>query len=322
MNPLDHPALTDLGFGAAQLGNLYRAVDDDTATDAVTAAWEQGLRYFDTAPHYGLGLSERRVGAALAGRPRDEYVLSSKVGRLIEPNPTPTETDLDNGFDVPGDRRRRRDYTADGVLRSLEESLTRLGTDRIDIVYIHDPEEPTDRFDEALGGAVPALRRLKDEGVIGAWGVGSKDVAIMRRFVTEADPDVLMVAGRYTLLEQDDGLMRDCVAHGVRVVAVGVFNSGLLSQPHPGAGSKYDYADAPRELIDRANRIAEVCEAHGVSLPQAALAFPRRHPAVVNVCVGMRTREQVRRNIDLTRQAVPQDLWSDLVQHGLLKEER
>lgn len=322
MNPLDHPALRGLGFGAAQLGNLYRSVDDETATDAVAAAWEEGIRYFDTAPHYGLGLSERRVGAALAGRPRDEYVLSSKVGRLIEPNPQPTADDLDNGFAVPGDLHRRRDYTRDGVLRSLEASLERLGTDRIDILYIHDPEEPTDRFDEALAGAVPALRQLKDEGVIGAWGVGSKDVAIMRRFVTEAGPDLLMVAGRYTLLEQDRGLMGDCVEHGVKVVAVGVFNSGLLSRRHADAGAKYDYADAPAALIERANRIADVCEAHGVTLPQAALAFPRLHPAVVNVCVGMRTREQVRRNAELARTPVPEGLWSDLVEQGLVEEER
>ena len=322
MNPLDHPALRSLGFGAAQLGNLYRTVDDETAAGAVATAWEEGLRYFDTAPHYGLGLSERRVGAALSGRPRGEYVLSTKVGRLIEPNPVPTPTDLDNGFDVPGDRRRRRDYTHDGVLRSLEESLGRLGTDRVDIVYIHDPEEPTDRFDEALAGAVPALRRLKDEGVIGAWGVGSKDVGTLRRFVTRAQPDVLMVAGRHTLLEQDPGLMADCDEHGVKVVAVGVFNSGLLSRPRADAGAKYDYSDAPADLIERANRIATVCEEYGVSLPEAALAFPRLHPAVVNVCVGMRTPDQVRRNVELTRHAVPDEVWSALVQRGLLEEER
>ncbi len=322
MNVLDHPALRGLGFGAAQLGNLYRAVDDETAADAVAAAWEEGIRYFDTAPHYGLGLSERRVGAALAGMPRDEYVLSTKVGRLVVPNPEPTPTDMDNGFEVPGDHTRVRDYTRDGVLRSLEESLGRLGTDRVDIVYIHDPEEPTDRFDEALAGAVPALRQLKDEGVIGAWGVGSKDVPILRRFVTEAEPDVLMVAGRYTLLEQDPGLMRDCVDHGVRIVAVGVFNSGILSNPHAEAGAKYDYADAPAALIDRANAIAGVCEEYGVSLPQAALAFPLRHEAVVNVCVGMRSRDHVQRNADLTRDPVPEELWSELVRRGLLEEER
>ena len=321
MTTLDRPALDRLGFGAAQLGNLYRAVDDQTAADAIAAAWDAGIRYFDTAPHYGLGLSERRVGAALADRPRDDYVLSTKVGRLVVANDEPTATDIANGFDVPGDLARERDYTADGVLRSLDDSLTRLGTDRIDIVYIHDPEEPTDRFDEALRGAVPALRRLRQEGVIGAWGVGSKDAAMLRRFVTEASPDVIMIAGRYTLLEQDRELMAACSRHGVKAVAVGVFNSGLLSRPRAGSDSKYDYANAPRELIDRANAIAEVCEEFGVSLPQAAIAFPRGHPAVVNVCVGMRTPDHVRRNVALAGDPVPPDLWNALTDRGLIEED-
>ncbi len=322
MRTRDLPALRSLGFGGAQIGSLYRALDDRTASEAVAAAWDAGVRYFDTAPHYGLGLSERRLGVALAGRPRDDYVLSTKVGRLIVAHDEPTASDLENGFAVAGDRRRVRDYTADGVLRSLEESLARLRTDRVDIVYIHDPEEPTDRFDEAMHGAVPALHRLRHEGVIGAWGVGSKDAGILRRFVTQASPDMVMVAGRYTLLEQDHALMVDCASHDVAVVAVGVFNSGLLSERRAGTGSKYDYADAPPELVARANAIARVCEEFGVSLPQAALAYPWRHPAVVNVCVGMRTPDQVRRNVDLMAGPVPGGLWTELIERGLVEENR
>lgn len=313
--------LAHLGFGAAQLGNLYQQVDDATCRDAVDAAWEHGICYFDTAPHYGLGLSERRLGLALRDRPRDEFVLSTKAGRLIRPNPEPTPDDLANGFAVPGDQTRRRDFTERGVLLSIEESLHRLCTDRIDIVWLHDPEEPTDRYDEAMVGAVPALKRLRDQGVIGAWGVGSKSSEMLRRFITTAAPDLVMVAGRYTLLEQDDALMRDCVDHNVGVVAVGVFNSGLLSRPRPAADAKYDYDDAPEEAVARANALADVCEAHGVTLPQAAIAYPRRHPAVVNVTLGMRTRAHVEGNCALAEAPVPEALWSDLASARLIPAE-
>lgn len=314
-------ALDRLGFGAAQLGNLYQEVSDETAHEAVDAAWAAGLRYYDTAPHYGLGLSERRLGAALAGRPREEFLLSTKVGRLLRPNPEPTETDLDNGFAVPGDLRRERDFTGDGVRASLAESLERLGLDRVDIVWVHDPDEPTDRFDEALAGAVPTLERLRDEGVIGAWGVGSKDPEMLHRFATRSTPDLVMVAGRYTLLEQDQRLMDACRDHGVGVVAVGVFNSGLLAQPRPAGDARYEYGEAPPELLDRARELARACERFDVTLPQAALAYPRRHPAVVNVCVGMRTARHVRSNCDLEASPVPEDLWADLARRGLIPEE-
>lgn len=313
--------LERLGFGAAQLGNLYRQVDDQTCRDAVDAAWDRGLRYFDTAPHYGLGLSERRLGLALRDRPRDEFVLSTKVGRLIRPNPEPTPDDLANGFAVPGDQTRQRDFTERGVLLSIEESLHRLCTDRIDIIWLHDPEEPTDRFDEAMAGAVPALNRLRDQGVIGAWGVGSKSAEMMLRFVTRAQPDLIMNAGRYTLLEQDDELMAACQEHRVGVVAVGVFNSGLLARPRPAADARYEYAAAPAELVDSANAIADVCEAHGVTLPQAAIAYPLRHPAVVNVTLGMRTPQQVQQNCDLADAPIPSALWRDLTAAGLIPEE-
>ena len=305
-----------LGFGGAPIGNLYRQVAEQEALDAVTAAWEGGVRYFDTAPHYGLGLSERRLGAALAGQDRDSYLLSTKVGRLLRPSPSPKGQDAE-GFDVPDDVHRVRDYSRDGVLRSIEESLQRLGTDRIDIVYIHDPD---DYWTEAVEGAAPTLSALRDEGVIGAWGAGMNQSEMLHRFVTETDIDVIMLAGRYTLLEQgaNRDLLPACLERGVGVVNVGVFNSGLLSKERPAANATYNYAPAPQELLDRAHLLADICESHGTTLPAAALHFPYRHPAVTSVVLGMRTPAQVKQNLDLASQSVPDQLWADLRDRGLI----
>jgi len=309
--------LPALGFGAAPIGNLYREVPEQEALDAVSAAWEGGIRYFDTAPHYGLGLSERRIGAALSGRDRNDYVLSTKVGRLLRPNSAPAGRDSE-GFDVPDDLIRIRDYSRDGVLRSIEESLDRLRTDRIDIVYIHDPD---DFWNEALEGAVPTLSSLRDDGVIGAWGVGMNQAEMLHRFVTETDVDVIMLAGRYTLLEQGAAtdLLPACLEREVAVVNVGVFNSGLLSKSRPASGATYNYQSAPRELLDRANQLAQICESHGTTLPAAALAYPYQHPAVTSVVLGMRTPGQVKQNLDLATQSVPEALWSELRERGLIR---
>jgi D-threo-aldose 1-dehydrogenase len=314
--PGTNVALTSLGFGGAPIGNLYREVSDADAMAAVDAAWEHGVRYFDTAPHYGLGLSERRLGEALRGKPRGDYVLSTKVGRLIRPNPRAAGRDTE-GFDVGAELVRVRDYSRDGVLRSIEESLARLGTDRIDIVYIHDPD---DYWAEALEGAVPALSQLRDEGVIGAYGAGMNQSAMLHRFVTETDVDVVMLAGRYTLLEQGarQDLLPACAERGVAVVNVGVFNSGLLSKDRPALGATYNYAPAPAELLDRANLLAEICERHGTTLPAAALAFPFREPVVIGVAVGMRTAAEVERNVALASHDVPQALWKELEERGLI----
>lgn len=310
-----------LGFGAAQFGNLGRETSDEECAGAFSEAWNSGLRYFDTAPHYGLGLSERRLGEALHQYPRDDYVLSTKVGRLLRPNPQPRGSDVDNGFHVPDSNQRERDYTYDGVMCSLEESLKRLGTDRIDILWIHDPEEPTDRSGEALAGAVPALERLRDEGTIAAWGVGSKDPAMMMQFVDRAAPDLLMVAGRYTLLEQHQDLMQACTNSGVGVVAAGIFNSGLLAHDSPPNDARYEYGAAPTEQLAHARELAAVAREHGTSLPAAALAYPKRHPGVVNVIAGMRNAAQVERNIALYETEIPEQFWTDLQVRGLLKEE-
>ncbi|WP_194910826.1 aldo/keto reductase [Catenulispora rubra] len=309
-------ALTDLGFGGSPIGNLYREVSDADAEAAIVAAWDAGVRYFDTAPHYGLGLSERRLGAVLREHPRDEYMLSSKVGRLLVPNEAPSGQD-DDGFAVPDTVRRQWDFSRDGIMRSIEASLDRLGTDRLDIVYVHDPDE---HWREAAEEAMPALAQLRDEGVIGAIGAGMNQSAMLTRFLRETPADVVMLAGRYTLLDQGalDDVLPAALEHRKSVVAAGVFNSGLLATEHPAAGMKYDYREASAELVARAQMIAEVCEAHGTTLPAAAIAFPFTHPAVVNVTLGMRTSEQVARNIELYRASVPEALWSYLRSLGLI----
>ncbi|MFC8342317.1 aldo/keto reductase [Streptomyces sp. NPDC057280] len=309
--------LTELGFGASVIGNLYKVTPVHDAHAAIEAAWDAGVRYFDTAPHYGLGLSERRLGAALRDRPRDEYVISSKVGRLLVPNEHPTGVD-DQGFVVRDDLRRQWDFSRDGVLRSLEATLERTGLDRIDVVYLHDPD---DHWQQAADEAMPALADLRDQGVIGAIGAGMNQSAMLARFLRETAADVVMLAGRYTLLDQSalDDVLPAAQAHGKSVVAVGVFNSGLLSKDRPAEGMKYDYQEAPPALVNRARAIAEVCAAHGTTLPAAAVAFPFSHPAVVNVTLGMRTAEQVGRNAELHRQHIPDGLWDDLRSRGLIR---
>ncbi|MEJ5867209.1 aldo/keto reductase [Pseudokineococcus sp. 5B2Z-1] len=322
-------SLTALGFGGSVIGNLSRAVDDETARGAVEAAWAGGVRYFDTAPHYGLGLSERRLGRALrpliaqhlaAGGSRDDVVVSSKVGRLLEARVPPADRD-DDGFDVPGDLRRRLDYSRDGVLRSVEESLRRTGLDRLDVVLVHDPD---DHWEQASREAVPALVQLREEGVVGAVGAGMNQSAMLSRFLRETDVDVVMLAGRYTLLEQGalDDVLPAALETGRSVIAVGAFNSGLLARSDVPDDATYDYAQAPPSVLERARLLARVCAEHGTSLPAAALAFPLRHPAVVDVALGMRSPEEVRRNLALLAEEVPVDLWADLEQRGLLRPVR
>ncbi|MFF4037689.1 aldo/keto reductase [Streptomyces sp. NPDC001816] len=312
-------SLTELGFGASVIGNLYRVTPADDATAAVDAAWEAGLRYFDTAPHYGLGLSERRLGAALQGRPRDEYVISSKVGRLLVPNEEPRGVDTE-GFVVRDDLRRQWDFSRDGVLRSIEDTLQRTGLDRLDIVYLHDPD---DHWRQAAEEAMPTLAELRDQGVIGAIGAGMNQSAMLARFLRETAADVVMLAGRYTLLDQSalDDVLPAARELGKSVVAVGVFNSGLLSRDRPVEGMKYDYQDAPPALVVRARAIAEVCAAHGTTLPAAAIAFPHTHPSIINITLGMRNPEQVVRNVELHDQRVADGLWDDLRAQGLIRSD-
>ncbi|MER7689695.1 aldo/keto reductase [Streptomyces sp. NPDC097610] len=310
-------SLTELGFGASVIGNLYHVTPADEARAAVDAAWEAGLRYFDTAPHYGLGLSERRLGAALRGHPRDAYVISSKVGRLLVPNAELRGVDTE-GFVVRDDLRRQWDFSRDGVLRSIEDTLERTGLDRLDIVYLHDPD---DHWRQAAEEAMPTLAELRDQGVIGAIGAGMNQSAMLARFLRETAADVVMLAGRYTLLDQSalDDVLPAARDLGKSVVAVGVFNSGLLSRARPAEGMKYDYEDAPPTLVARARAIAEVCAAHGTTLPAAAIAFPHTHPSIINVTLGMGNPEQVVRNVELHRQHIPDGLWADLRAQGMIR---
>ncbi|NQX26147.1 aldo/keto reductase [Microbacteriaceae bacterium VKM Ac-2854] len=308
--------LTEQGLGAAQLGNLYREIDDEEAAKVVDTAWDAGIRYFDTAPHYGLGLSERRLGAALRRYPREEYVLSTKVGRLLEPDPDGRGLDPE-GFAVPATTRRVWDFSRDGVLRSIEASLDRTGLDRFDIAYLHDPD---DHWAAASTTGMGALLELRDQGVLAAVGAGMNQSAMPAALIREADVDLIMLAGRYTLLDQSglDELLPLALQRGVGIVAAGVYNSGLLGRNRPAADAHFDYAPAPAELIGRANAIADVSESFGVTLPEAAIGFVLAHPAVASVVLGARSTAQVDENVRRGSVDIPPELWTSLAERGLL----
>lgn len=305
-----HLPMSTLGLGGAPLGNLYNPVDEDVALATVAAAWDGGVRYFDTAPHYGLGLSETRLGRFLSGQPRDTYALSTKVGRLLEPNPSPTGSDLAEGFAVRDDLRRVRDFSRDGVLRSIEASLARLGVDRIDIVYLHDPEE---HMATVVAEAAPALSRLRDEGVIGAYGAGANAWEPLQLLVSETDLDVVMVAGRWTLLDRTAlPLLDQCQLEGVAVVAAAPFNSGLLAGAASAALARFNYQPAPDALLAQARALDEECRRQGLVLQQAALQFPLRHPAVVTVVAGMRSPAEAAADVAWAAAPVPPEAWAAL----------
>ena len=300
-----------LGFGAAPIGNLYRPRTPAEAANAIDAAWSGGVGYFDTAPHYGLGLSERRLGARLGGLQRSEYVLSTKVGRLLEPNLSPIGSDLTiGGFAVPDDLTRVLDYSADGVRRSIEASLHRLQLDSIDVALVHDPD---DHADQAINEAIPALLQLRDEGVIRAVGVGMNQWQIPLRAVAQTDIDVVMIAGRWTLLDRSAlPLLDHCAERGVAVLAAAPFNSGLLASVRPAAGARLDYATAPPEMLEKARHLDAVCRAAGVELPAAALQFPLRHPSVVSVVAGFGSAAHVQAALSRMAAPVPDEIWAEL----------
>ena len=308
-------SLTQLGFGGASLGNLYRVTSQEDADSALDQAWASGIRYFDTAPHYGLGLSERRIGTGLASRPRSEYVISTKVGRLLIPQVPPTELDPEM-FVVPGDWRREWDFSRDGVLRSVESSLVRLRTDRIDILLLHDPD--VSGIEKAAETGAAALIELRDQGVVGAVGIGSNSSEAVAELFSRADIDLAMLAGRYTLMEPRGADAVFEAARGRAIVSAGVFNSGLLANDRPRPGATYNYEPANPQLIREANVLADICERHGVTLPQAALAFPLRNPAVCSVVLGMRNAQQVAHNVKLAEAALPRSLWSALEDRDLI----
>jgi D-threo-aldose 1-dehydrogenase len=311
--PLGRNAIdvTELAFGASGIGNLGYAVSEEDAAAAVDSAWDLGIRLFDTAPHYGLGLSERRLGMALAGRPRNEFVVSTKVGRLLRPNPTPTGSDLARGgFDVPDALARVWDLSADGVRRSLDESLDRLGLSHVDIAYLHDPDHAVD---QAIAQTLPALIELRDQGIVRAIGVGMNQWQAPLRIVRETDVDVVMLAGRWTLLDRSgEPLLRECLDRGVALVAAAPFNSGILARPWPAEDARYDYGVAPAEVLRRARDLALACERVGTELPSAALRFPLRHAAVASVVVGMRSSRHVTSAVAGLSSPISEELWESV----------
>ncbi|RKR75052.1 aldo/keto reductase [Frondihabitans australicus] len=316
MDPL--AILSRLGLGTAQFGNLYVESSDAEAEAAVEAAWEAGIRSFDTAPHYGLGLAERRLGRALRGLERDAYVISTKVGRVLEPNPdfAPGAQD-DQGFVVPASTRRRWDFSRDGILRSLDDSLTRLGLDRVDIVYLHDPD---DHWEIASTEGIETLLDLRAQGVVGAVGAGMNQAAMLTRFVESFDVDVVLVAGRLTLLDQSAlaELVPAARRRGARIAAAGVYNSGILSSATVADDSHYDYAKAADGVVERAREIARVAERHGTTLPAAAVQYPLGFDAVASVVVGAGTARHVHDAVERARAQIPDAFWQELDELALV----
>ncbi|WP_331010981.1 aldo/keto reductase [Sphingomonas sp.] len=318
-----------LGFGAATLGNLYQPVSDGDARAALDAALDASFAYVDTAPHYGHGLSERRVGDAL--RARDGVILSSKVGRLLHPDDRLHGDAERNGFRSPVPFDQRYDYTHDGILRSWEDSLQRLGLARIDILYVHDIGPLTHgadhlrTFDQLTkGGGLRALEELRLGGGIAAFGVGVNEWQICLEVMEHADLDVILLAGRYTLLEQESlvSLLPRCVERQTSVVIGGAYNSGILATGTRGDGPvHYDYGVAPPAVVARVARLERICDAYGVALPAAALQFPLAHPAVVSVIPGMGSAARVRQTLDLYRTPIPDAFWTAVRDEGLIRQD-
>ncbi|WGF86504.1 aldo/keto reductase [Marinivivus vitaminiproducens] len=316
--------VTVMGFGGAPLGNLYAPIPDEDARGAVAAAWEAGIRYYDTAPLYGYGLSEHRFGEILRGQKRDGFVLSTKVGRVLRPWREPPAHD--DKFVDAGPFEPIYDYTRDGARRSLEQSLHRLGMNRVDVLFIHDIDifthganQQPDMFRQALSGAYLALREMKDEGTIAAIGVGVNEWEVCEAALDEGDFDCFLLAGRYTLLEQKplESFLPKCVQRGASIILGGPYNSGILVT---GAvkGATHNYEAAPQDILDRVAGIQTVCQAHGVPMPAAALQFPLAHPAVASVIPGGRTAAEVTQNATWLTTPVPAALWTDLKGEGLL----
>ena len=296
-----------LSLGTAALGGLYTSVSDADCTDTVLTAIDNGINFIDTAPHYGKGTSEVRIGKALAGRDRSTFVIATKIGRLL----VPSTTDIDEFFmDADNTVERKFDFSASGVRQSLEGSLERLGLESVEILFIHDPDA---NADEAILEAYPELDRMRSEGIIKAIGVGMNQCETPTRVIKETDIDMVLIAGRYSLLDQKalEGLLPAALERNVDIIAAGVFNSGILANPVKGA--TYDYVPASDELLAKALRIREVLDGHRVSLTSAALQFPLRHPAVKSVLVGCRSAREVATNIKEFDKTIENKVWEDLV---------
>ena len=321
-------SVTELGFGTAPLGNLFRPLPDAVAAETLAAAERHGFGYYDTAPFYGFGLSERRLGDAL--RRREGIVLSTKVGRLLEPVPGPVdETQVRHGYATPMPFEPVYDYSYDAVMRSFEESLQRLGLSRIDLLYIHDigrlthGDANTARMEELTkGGGLKALEELRASKAISGFGMGVNEVAACLEVMDHARLDVILLAGRYTLLEQTplDDLFPRCAAAGTAIVIGGPYNSGILAVgTRTAAPLYYNYEPAPANVIEKVRRMEAVCDRHGVPLAAAALQFPLAHPLVASVIPGLDSPERVSQTMALYRHPIPAALWQELRQEKLLR---
>lgn len=323
--------VTQMGVGGTGFGNLYRATSDDDARATIAAAYDAGIRYFDTAPLYGLGLSERRLGEGLAAYDRDSLAISTKVGRMLVPRP-PDEPLEGIYADVP-DLKPVYDFSADGVRRSLVASLERLQTDRVDIVLVHDPDESVSNepgadlyarshFDEVMEHTYPVLHDMRSEGTVGAIGLGMNQWQMLRDFARAGDWDCFLLAGRYTLLEQEplDELLPLCVERGVRIILGGPYNSGILAT---GAveGATYNYGPAGEDVLARVRGIESVCARHNVPLQAAALQFPLGHPAVATIIPGARSVEELTSNVGFLKTAIPSTFWEELAHEGFVRED-
>ena len=318
--PRANLSLSALGLGCSQMGGLYRATSAREVADVFAGAWSAGIRYFDTAPFYGYTLSEHRLGMMLAEQPRDSFVLSSKVGRLMRPDSSVQPGDDD--WACPYPFRPQYDYSYAGVMRSFEDSLQRLGLARIDILYVHDIGRATHGEQHShywsqltTGGGFRALEELRRSGQVAAVGLGVNEWEVVHDSLQEIDLDCTMLAGRYTLLEQTSlsPLLEECVRRGTAVVIAGVFNSGILA-----GNNKFNYGAAPAEIVERVRALQSTCDEFAVSLPAAALQFPMAHPAVVSCVVGTRTAAQLELNLACFEQAIPAAFWQALHERGLV----
>jgi D-threo-aldose 1-dehydrogenase len=320
---------TELGFGSAPIGNLYRAWNEQEAQAVLKTQWDAGIRYIDTAPLYGLGLSETRLNHFLRGKPRESYVISTKIGRLLRACKPEERTGIGKFFDTPS-RREVYDYSYDGVMRSLEFSLERLGIDTVDILFCHDVDvfthgsaEKRDAYiAEFMQGGYKALIKLRDEKVIKAIGAGINEWEAAEILARQGDFDLFLLAGRYTLLEQDalQSFLPLCEKRGIGIVIGGAYNSGILASG-PVKGAWYNYDAAPQHILDRVAAIQAVCASHGIKLVEAALRFPLAHPAVVCVIPGASRPEEVALNMRTLAAAIPNGLWSDLKAKGLIRKD-
>ncbi len=318
--------VTAFSFGAAPIGNIFREIDEQTSDAMIQSAWEAGIRYYDTAPMYGHGLSELRTGQSLRWKNRDDFVLSSKVGRILKPAKR-TQIDF-TPWTNAAPFEMVFDYSYDGIMRAFEDSLQRLALERMDIAFIHDidvftrGDEQPEVFEQAMDGAWRALERLRSEGTVKAIGVGVNEWQVCHAALERRDFDCFLLAGRYTLLEQDalDRFLPLCEERNAAVVIGGGFNSGILAT---GAveGAKYNYAPAPADIMDKVRKIEAVCRDYGVPLPAAALQFVVAHPAIPSFIAGTRTVAQLQQNLDWFSHPIPAGFWSDLKAQGLLRED-